>query len=45
LTEKSFKHLVPEEKDTLVFFDLNGTEDQAAIDKQREARKQKPEAS
>ena len=45
LTEKSFKHLVPEEKDTLVFFDLNGKEDEAAIDRQREARKQKPEAS
>jgi uncharacterized RmlC-like cupin family protein len=45
LTEKSFKHLVPKEKDTLVFFDLNGTEDEAAIDRQRAARKQQPEAS
>jgi hypothetical protein len=40
LTEKSFKKLVSEgEKDTLVFFDLKGTETEAELDKQRAARK------
>jgi uncharacterized RmlC-like cupin family protein len=43
LTEKSYKKLVDErERDTLVFFDLKGTETEAELDKQRAARK-KPE--
>jgi uncharacterized RmlC-like cupin family protein len=44
LTEKSYKKLVEEqERDTLVFFDLKGTETEEELDKQRAARK-KPEA-
>lgn len=45
LTEKSYKHLVTDaaDKESLVFFDLNGKEDEAALDKQRDARKKKPE--
>jgi uncharacterized RmlC-like cupin family protein len=40
LTEKSYKKLVEEkERDTLVFFDLKGTETEAELDKQRAARK------
>ena len=41
LTEKSFKKLVAEEeKDKLVFFDLDGTEQDEEIDKQRARRKE-----
>ena len=44
LTEKAYKKLVKEEeRDTLVFFDLKGTESEEELDKQRAARK-KPEA-
>ena len=40
LTEKSYKKLVQEqERDTLVFFDLKGTETEEELDKQRAARK------
>jgi uncharacterized RmlC-like cupin family protein len=40
LTEKSYKKLVDEqERDTLVFFDLKGTETEEELDKQRAARK------
>ena len=45
LTEKAYKKLVDEkERDTLVFFNLKGTETEAELDKQRAARK-KPEAT
>ena len=40
LTEKSLKKLAAEEeRDTLVFFDLNGTESEEELNKQRAARR------